>query len=262
VLLVLYAGNTNTVLGVYRVEELIASFRLLSERRTADELGLFLRSLLATSSIPHGEVRGAILSSVVPALDGAWIEAVRRYLGISCLRVRAGLDLGIEIRYGVPQEVGADRLVNAVAGVARYGAPLVIVDLGTAITLDVVAPDGAYLGGAIAPGLVVSMESLFSRTAKLPQVALEAPRSVIGGNTAEAIQSGIVFGYAGLIDALAERIFGELGVRCPVVATGGHAAILADCSRTISAVEPWLTLEGLRRIFLRNAGPEGEGLLA
>jgi type III pantothenate kinase len=229
----------------------------MSERRTSDELGLFLLSLLSAFSIPREEIRGAILSSVVPALDGLWEEALRRYLGLDCMRVGIDLDLGLPIRYGAPREVGADRLVNAVAGVARYGAPLVIVDLGTAITLDVVDPDGAYRGGAIAPGLVVSMESLFSRTAKLPQVSLVPPKSVIGGNTAEAIQSGIIFGYAGLIDSLAERIFDELGTRCPVVATGGHAAILADCSRTISAVEPWLTLEGLRTIFLRNAGGEG-----
>ena len=252
-LLVVDIGNTNTVIGVFRDEELLGHWRLVSERRTADELGLLLLNLLRSRAWGPADFRGVIVSSVVPPLDGPWREALERYAEQVPLVVSTDLDLGLEVRYGVPQEVGADRLVNAVAGVAAYGCPLALVDLGTAITLDVVDPSGAYLGGAIAPGLAVSMETLFARTAKLPQVSLEAPKSVIGRSTLESIRSGIVYGYAGLIDALVDRVFEELGTRCPVVATGGHAAILAKHSRNPVQVDPWLTLKGLRLLYLRNA---------
>lgn len=252
-LLVVDIGNTNTVIGVFREAELLGHWRLVSERRTADELGLLLLNLLRSRDWTPRDFGGAILSSVVPSLEEPWKEALSRYGSLDPLVVSTALDLGMEVRYGVPQEVGADRLVNAVAGVAEYGCPLALVDLGTAITLDVVDRDGAYLGGAIAPGLVVSMETLFSRTAKLPQVSLEAPKSVIGRSTLESIRSGIVYGYAGLIDALVERVFDELGTPCPVVATGGHAAILAKHSRTLLHVDPWLTLKGLRLLHQRNA---------
>ena len=252
-LLVVDIGNTNTVIGVFREAELLGHWRLVSERRTADELGLLLLNLLRSRDWTPRDFGGAILSSVVPSLEEPWKEALSRYGSLDPLVVSTALDLGMEVRYGVPQEVGADRLVNAVAGVAEYGCPLALVDLGTAITLDVVDRDGAYLGGAIAPGLVVSMETLFSRTAKLPQVSLEAPKSVIGRSTLESIRSGIVYGYAGLIDALVDRVFEELGTRCPVVATGGHAAILAKHSRNPVQVDPWLTLKGLRLLYLRNA---------
>jgi type III pantothenate kinase len=164
------------------------------------------------------------------------------------------IDLGIAVNVDNPDEVGADRLVNSVAAMTKYGRPVVAVDLGTAITLDVVSAEGAYIGGAIAPGLAVSMETLFSRTAKLPQIALTTPERFIGRNTMEAVQSGIVNGYTGLVDALVEGIFSELGGRTPVVATGGHAKILASQSRTITHVEPWLTLEGLLILYKRGFG--------
>ena len=251
-LLVLDAGNTNTVVGIYEKQELIGHWRLTSSNRTVDEAGLLLLSLLNTHGINRVAIGGAILSSVVPALDEVWRRAIEIYLGKECLRVSSHIKLEMPIEVDAPAEVGADRLVNAVAAMDKYGYPLIAVDLGTAITLDVVSKEGAYLGGVIAPGLAVSMETLFSRTAKLPQIALEVPDRVIGKNTREAIQSGILYGYAGLIDSLVERIFTEMEMRCPVIATGGHAQVMSLLSQTITNVEPWLTLEGLRLLYERN----------
>jgi type III pantothenate kinase len=185
-------------------------------------------------------------------VDAAFIQGVRRYFDVECLKVTPHLDLGIRVAYGAPHEVGADRLVNAVAGVARYGAPLVIVDFGTAITVDVVSADGAYLGGAIAPGLVTSMEALFGRTAKLPKVGLEAPGTSIGRNTMESIRAGVIYGNAGLVDRLVEGIWQDLGTKSAVIATGGHAEVIAEHSRTLDKVDPWLTLDGLKMIYDRN----------
>lgn len=250
-LLVVDIGNTNTVVGVYDGEQMAGHWRIMSERRTSDELGLMLLNLLGLSGTAR-VLDGAVVSSVVPSLDDVWREALERYLSVEPIFVSHKLDLGIGIAYSNPQEVGADRLVNAVAGVALYGKPLALVDLGTAITLDVVDREGKYLGGAIAPGLVLSMETLFSRTAKLPQVSLEAPQSVIGRSTMESIRSGIIYGYAGMIDALVERVFHELGERFPVVATGGHAKVLAEHSRFKVLVDPWLTLKGLKMIYEKN----------
>lgn len=250
-ILVVDVGNTNTVIGVYVGDQLRGSWRVMSERRTSDELGLTLTGLMGAGGL-GGHLEGAIISSVVPSLDGPWREAIRRYMGVEPLEVSCQLDLGIQVAYGNPAEVGADRLVNAVAGVALYGSPIAIVDLGTAITLDVVDRQGRYLGGAIAPGLVLSMETLFSRTAKLPQVSLDAPGSVIGKSTMESIRSGIIYGYAGMIDSLVDRVFVELGEEFPVLATGGHASVLAEHSRHRVTVDPWLTLKGLKIIYERN----------
>ena len=251
-LLVLDAGNTNTTVGVFDGPDLVRHWRLMSERHTADELGIYLLNLLATAKIPADAIDGAVLASVVPPLDAALIEGLDRYLGVSCLKVTASLDLGITIGYGTPQEVGADRLVDAVAGVARWGSPLIIVDFGTAITLNVIDEGDVYLGGAIAPGLMTSMEALVGRTAKLPKIGLEAPSSVIGRTTIESIQAGILFGNAGLVDSLVRRIWKELGRKTTVIATGGLASVVASHSETIEAVDPWLTLEGLRLIHERN----------
>lgn len=250
-LLVVDIGNTNTVIGAYEGDDLSGHWRIMSDRRTSDELGLMLLNLLGLSG-SRGSVEGAVVSSVVPSLDEVWSDALSRYLSVRPIFVSPQLELGIGVAYGNPQEVGADRLVNAVAGVALYGKPLALVDLGTAITLDVVDGRGTYLGGAIAPGMVLSMETLFSRTAKLPQVSLEAPRSVIGRSTMESIRSGIIYGYAGMIDALVERVFAELGESFPVVATGGHAKVLAEHSKFKVIVDPWLTLKGLKMIYEKN----------
>ncbi|HQE20949.1 MAG TPA: type III pantothenate kinase [Thermosynergistes sp.] len=251
--LVLDVGNTNTVIGVYKDDKLLGHWRLISERHTADELGIYLTNLLKTVDIHLNSFDGAILSSVVPSLDIPWRDGVKHYLGVECMIVSTDLDLGIEVLYGAPKEVGADRLVNAVAGVARYGSPLIIVDFGTAITLDYVGPGGKYMGGAIAPGLEVSMEALFGRTAKLPRIALDAPPpSVVGKNTVDSIKSGILFGYVGLVDALVERIWDECGGQAKVIGTGGHAHLIAAHSKYMKTVEPWLTLEGLKLIYERN----------
>ena len=252
-LLVLDIGNTNTVIGIFKEEKLVAHWRLSSIDHTSDEAGLLVQNLLDSHRFSRDEIDGAILSSVVPRFEEMWTQALSAYLDIKPFIVKHDIPLGMTIDMDNPDEVGADRLVNAVAAMEKYGKPLVAVDLGTAITLDVISRDGAYIGGAIAPGLAVSMETLFSRTAKLPQIALTAPERVIGRNTKHAIQSGIVYGYVGLVDALVERIFEELGCRTPVIATGGHAAILAENSRTITNVEPWLTLDGLLILYKRCA---------
>lgn len=253
-LLVIDVGNTTTVIGLFEGDRFVRHWRLVSERKTSDEMGILLLNLLSISSISPSDVKGAAMSSVVPPLDGVISEAVQNYLGITCVRVSSDMDLGIRIAYKNRWEVGADRLVNSVAGVARYGAPLIVVDFGTAITLDVVSPDGAYLGGTISPGLVTSMDALFGKTSKLPQVALEAPERAIGDSTRSAIQSGVIYGTAGTVDALVRRIWKELGTESPVIATGGHAATIAKVSETIVSVDPWLTLEGLRIIYSRVSG--------
>lgn len=250
-LLVLDIGNTNTVIGIFDGDSLAVHWRLSSADRTSDEAGILIQSLLDSRNFLKSDISGAIISSVVPRFEELWTYAIKNYLDTVPFIVRHDMPLGIGVDIDNPDEVGADRLVNSVAAVAKYGYPLVTVDLGTAITLDVVSAEGAYIGGAIAPGLAVSMETLFSRTAKLPQITLTAPEHAIGRNTKNAIQSGIVYGYVGLVDALVERIFDELGRRTPVVATGGHAEILAANSKSITAVEPWLTLDGLLILYKR-----------
>lgn len=251
-LLVLDVGNTNIVMGIYSGKELVKHWRLTSRKRTADEVGFTLLGLLGGSGVKKEEIDAAVYASVVPSLDEIFLEAVRDYLGIDCLKVTSDVNLGIEIKMENPSEVGADRLLNAVAAKEKYGAPLIIVDLGTAITLDVVSAEGAYLGGAIAPGMEVGMELLFSRTAKLPQISLVAPERYIGRSTTEAIQSGIIYGFVGMIDALAGGIFTELGGACRVIATGGHAKILSDHSKVVTDIDHWLTLDGLRIVHEKN----------
>lgn len=250
-LLVLDIGNTNTVIGIFDEDRLAVHWRLSSSDRTSDEAGILIQNLLDSHAFSRSDISGAIIASVVPRFEELWTYAIKNYLRVEPFIVKNDMSLGIKVEMDNPDEVGADRLVNSVAAVAKYGCPLVTVDLGTAITLDVVSADGAYIGGAIAPGLAVSMETLFSRTAKLPQIALTAPERVIGRNTKNAIQSGIVYGYVGLVDSLVERIFDELGCRTPVIATGGHAEILAKNSKVITNVEPWLTLDGLLILYKR-----------
>jgi type III pantothenate kinase len=258
-LLVLDIGNTNASIGIFEgcgeiTGELVVQARFSSADRTSDEAGLLLNSLLHSNSIPRDGIGGAILCSVVPGLETVWRDAIREYAGVIPLVVSGKLDLGMRIEMDFPGEVGADRLANAVGAAEKYGCPVVAVDLGTAINIDVVSRDGAYIGGAIAPGLSASVHTLFSKTAKLPQVALEAPPGAIGKNTVNAIQSGIIYGYTGLVDELVRRILSELGAEATVVATGGQAEILAAESATIQIVDRRLTLDGLRIIYLRNKG--------
>ena len=253
-LLVLDVGNTTTVIGVFDGSELIAHWRLSSILHTSDELGVYFLTLLGTKGLTAKDISGAVLSSVVPSLDIPECEAVKVFFGVDCLKVDAFTDTGMEIRYGAPREVGADRVVNALGGREKFGSPLSVVDYGTAITFDVVSPDGAYLGGAIAPGLISGIAALFGRTAKLPQVGIELPPSVIGRNTNESIQSGLLFGNAGLTDHIIDQIRAELGMNVKAVATGGHSELMARLAKNIDHVDQWLTLDGLRFIYERNNG--------
>ena len=251
-LLVLDIGNTHTCLGIFDGACLIADWRLTSEKRTGDELGIYLTGLLYMTKLDQKSITSSIISSVVPPLEMAWREGISKYLDIKPMIVDSNVDLGIKVKYDIPAEVGADRLVNAVAAVHNYGSPVIVVDFGTAVTLDYVSSDRSYLGGAIAPGLLASLEALFGKTAKLPLVALEPPKRAIGRSTSESMRSGIVIGYAGLIDGLVDRMAQEQKEAPKVIATGGHAETVARWSSRINIVDPNLTLEGLRLTYERN----------
>ena len=251
-LMVIDTGNTTTAAGVYDGEELIAHWRLSSTLRTSDEFGMDFISLLGTKGLKPSDITGVALASVVPSLDFPMTEAIKQYFGVTPLQVNGSTDTGMKILTDNPREVGADRIVNALAGREKYGMPLIVADYGTAITFDVVSPEGSYMGGAIAPGLTSSISALFSKAAKLPQVALNIPRSVIGRNTEQAIQSGILFGNAGLTDRIVDMIRSEPGMEnAKVIATGGHAGLMAKVSERIDVVDKWLTLEGLKMIYER-----------
>ena len=254
-LLVVDIGNTTTVAGIYDGDELIAHWRLSSILHTSDELGIYMLGLLNTKNINPSEIQGAAFASVVPSLDFSTTEAIKQYFSITPLQVSALTDTGMPVLTKNPREVGADRIVNAAAGREKYGSPLIVADYGTAITFDVVSQEGAYLGGVIAPGLNSSISALFSKAAKLPQVALKVPENVIGRNTEEAIQSGILFGNAGLTDRIIDMIREQPGMStAKVIATGGHAGLMAKVSRNIDVVDKWLTLEGLKMIHERVNG--------
>ena len=253
-LFVIDTGNTTTVAGIYDKDELIAHWRLSSILHTPDELGIYLLNLLSTKNIMPSDITGAAFASVVPSLDFSMTEAIKQYFNIQPLQVNSSTDIGMKILTKNPNEVGADRIVNAVAGREKYGCPLIVADYGTAITFDVVSPAGDYLGGAIAPGLNSSISALFSKAAQLPQVGLNIPENVIGRNTQEAIQSGILFGNGGLTDRIVDMIRSQDGMKeAKVIATGGHAGLMAKVSKTIQYVDKWLTLEGLKMIYERNS---------
>ncbi|GAB4276780.1 MAG: type III pantothenate kinase [Deferrisomatales bacterium] len=252
-LLALDVGNTHTVLGVYRAQELVAHWRIRTEaHRTPDEIGVLLRSLFQLRGVEVAEIGGIAISSVVPALTPVFEEVSREYLHRDPLVVGPGIRTGMPIHYEDPREVGADRIVNAVAGYARYASALIIVDFGTATTFDYVSEQGAYMGGMIAPGLAISMEALFAKASKLPKVALTRPNRVLGRNTAHSMQSGILFGYVSLVEGLVERLTAEVGGAPTVVATGGLAPLIAAHTDRIHHVEEFLTLDGLRLLYERN----------
>jgi type III pantothenate kinase len=253
-LLVVDLGNTNIVLGVYRGEELMNSWRLATAReRTADEYGILARQLVGDPL--HAGLEGAIVASVVPPLNSAMTFMIRKYFGIEPLFVEPGVKTGVAIHVDNPLEVGADRIVNCAAAHDAYGGPTVIVDFGTATTFDVVTANAEFIGGVIAPGLNISAEALFARAARLPRVDIRRPDRVIGTNTVVNMQSGIYFGYLGLVDGILARIRREVPDLRKVVATGGLASLFAEESEHIDHVDPELTLKGLKIIYDRNRTP-------
>ncbi|MGO0123082.1 type III pantothenate kinase [Desulfothermobacter acidiphilus] len=252
-LLALDVGNTNLTVGIFADKELRAAWRLATRHeQTSDELGLWLRQLLREEGIDPSSLTGVVVSSVVPPLDRALEEGLVKYLRREPFFIAPGVRTGVPVKTDNPREVGADRVVNAAAGFALFGGPLIVVDFGTAITLDVISNKGEYLGGAIAPGIGIACEALFARAARLPRVDLTLPAAAIGRNTVQSMQAGVLFGFAGLVDALVQRMWQELGCKTLVVATGGLAHLVSAASSTIERVEPYLTLIGLRIIYERN----------
>lgn len=252
-LLAIDIGNTTIVIGVFRERVLIGEWRIVTSTvRSADEYGVLLEELLRTAGLTRDGIDGVILSSVVPPLTPVFEEMAGRYCRVPPIVVSSELNHGLVLGYDLPRDVGADRIVNAVAARARTSGPVIVVDFGTATTFDVVTAQGEYLGGAIAPGLEISAEALFRRTAKLPKVELTRPKVAIGRDTTASLQSGLIFGYAGLVDALVNRITIELGADARVIATGGLAGLVAADCQTIHEVVPALTLEGLRVLYERN----------
>jgi type III pantothenate kinase len=253
VLLAIDVGNTHTVIGVYEGDKLVRHWRVLSDAgRTADEYGVLLWNLYRASELPIPKRSDIIVCSVVPPMTKVVEDLCRDYFHAEPLVVGPGVKTGMPILYDNPKEVGADRIVNAVAAYERYRTTCIVVDFGTATTFDCVSGKGEYLGGVITPGLGISLDALVTRTAKLPKVELVRPPKVVGKNTVHAMQAGVVYGYVALVDGLVGRIRDEIGTEARVIATGGFAAMLAPESTTIETFDEFLTLEGLRLIHRRN----------
>ena len=258
-LLVLDIGNTEIEVGVFplredgtAVPELAAQWRVsTSHKQTADEYGVLMRQLFAMRGLELDAVRGILVASVVPPLERLLRQMCERYFGIKALFIEPGIKTGMPVHYDNPSDVGADRIANAVAAYEKCKQSCVVVDFGTATTFDAVSAKGEYLGGVIAPGIGISAEALFARTARLPRVEIKRPPHVVGSNTVHSLQSGLFYGYAGLVDGILERLFGELGPS-RVIATGGMAPFIASGSRFLSEIDDELTLTGLRIIWERN----------
>jgi type III pantothenate kinase len=252
-LLAIDVGNTQTHFGMFRGEELVDHFRFATSRTTtSDELAIRIAALLRLRGLTLDEIDGAIVASVVPQQDQEWIWLNERYFHGRLLFVSPGIKLGMPIRTDNPREVGADRLMNAVAAHDRVGGACIVVDFGTSINYDVVSPDGEYLGGAIAPGVQISMDALTARAARLIKVEVEAPETAIGRSTQAALRSGIVYGFAGQVDGIVGRIREELAVDATAIATGGLASAIAPYCDEIDEVDDLLTLTGLRLVWERN----------
>jgi type III pantothenate kinase len=259
-LLTIDVGNTHTVLGLFEGDEVIEHWRINTDaRRTADEIAVVLQGLIKQSPLlEETDISGIGLCSTVPSVLHEMREMCRRYYGdVSAVIVEPGVKTGVPVRMDNPKEVGSDRIVNALAVIHLYGGPAIVVDFGTATTFDAVSPKGEYVGGAIAPGIEISVDALSSRGAQLHKIELIRPRHVIAKNTVEALQSGIIFGFAGQVDGVVERMSSELADNpedVTVVGTGGLAPLVLDEARSIDVYEPWLTLIGLRLIYERNIG--------
>ena len=252
-LLVIDAGNSNITLGLYRDDSLIVEWRLLTDRSgTIDKYGTDIRRLFSDAALKVEDVDGMSIASVVPSLNETLKDIGEQLFKVKPLFVDHQTDTGLKIKYDSLSSLGVDRIVDAFAAVTKYGAPCVVVDFGTATTFNVVNAQREFLGGAIAPGLVISAEALFSRTAQLPRVEIVRPEKAIGSSTAQSMQSGIYYGYAGLVDGILERMIGELNDRPKVIATGGLANLLAGSSRFIETIDVTLTLEGLRLLYDRS----------
>lgn len=252
-LLVIDIGNSNIVFGLYEGEELRHHWRVATDRnKTEDEYGMLIKSLCDTVGLALRQVSGVIISSVVPPLNFTIERMCEKYLQQKALLVGPGIKTGLNIKYEYPREVGTDRIVNAVAAIHHYGAPLIVVDFGTATTFCYIDERGQYWGGAIAPGIGISTEALVSRAAKLPRIEIAKPSNVVGRNTIAAMQSGIYYGFVGQVEGIVRRITAEYDTNPTVVATGGLASLVANETECIHIVDPDLTLKGLRLIFQRN----------
>jgi type III pantothenate kinase len=276
-LLAVDVGNTNTVLGLYRIEaettgspatvsgraqkpELAAHWRVTTHRsQTADEYGVLFVNLFEMNGLAPNQVSHIIISSVVPPIEGTLRQVCEEYFHVQPLFVEPGIKTGVPVLQDNPADLGADRLVNVIAAFERYGGPCIVVDFGTATTFDVVSAKGEYIGGAIAPGLGISADALFSRAARLGRVDIKRPPKVIGTNTVTHLQSGLYYGYIGLVDGILERIVAELGQPARVIATGGLARQIAEDSRFISEIDDMLTLDGLVILFERNRSAKPRG---